>query len=335
LNSIWALQNVWGKSAMLSFIQLAKSQEAPSKLRVEAISAAATKLTLASNGMNSILGLYGDSDPAVQKAAEEALAQARDRKSILSIYGIKSSTSGVMKRLGDMHQATSKYNQRINELLKDSDPKAKKTIAPVDAMLAKLSDNDPNVRLAAAYDLGQLKDGKAVPELVKHLTDESNAVVKAAARSIAMLAPLQKPDLKIITPLITNENPVTREQVAYLIGEFGDTDAYDKLVEVAIKEENMRVTRRMAKTLIRTNALQALPTLRSMLIKSSLKSSQTAIECIKAMESFGDPAIPYLIFCMKSKNNNVKSAALYALKSVTGEDFGLQQADWEKWHSTQ
>ena len=331
IGSIWGLVDVWGNNVMSTLIKIAKDKTEESEIRVAAIRTCGSKITIGSSEMYKIMSLSGDDDKNVARAVNEALEEARPKASILDIYGIKDKTATVTNKLSKVMMAHARNQQRIIDMVKEIDGAEKKEIKPIDAMSAKMKDRSAEIRMAAAYDLGQLGDGAAVPLLVKHLTDSDPDVICVSAKSIVRLSDKQKPDMKRILKLLKNKRPIVREQAIYIIGSIGDISAYEVVMEIADKEDNMRVIQSIAKMLVNADGKKALPLLNKLLRKSEGISNPAATECIKSMVSFGESATFYLIHCLSSTNDNVKRATVKALKDVSGRDYGNDTEKWKKW----
>ncbi len=314
-------------------IKIATDKNAPTKLRVPAILSLGNHLVVGSKFMGTILALYGDKDEQVRAAAKMALAMSRKRDNILSLYGMGKMGVHLVKSLGKMQEAVSAHNRRLQELVDDngSRPKRRKAKPLFEVIAAKLNAKNPDTKMAAAYDLAQLGNGKAVPLLMPLLTDSDDDVINVAAKSIAQLASKQAPDQKKLIALLNNSNPNTREQAVFLIGETGNTTAYNAVIRYSSSENNMRVIAAMAQVLMRTEASKALPVLATLLKKSEMSSNTTASSCLKSMKSFGEPAIPYLRPFVKSKNLNIRQLVIKTLAAISGRNYGSDMKKWRKW----
>jgi hypothetical protein len=197
-------------------------------------------------------------------------------------------------------------------------------------MLAKLDGNDSDSRLAAAYDLGQLGDGKAVPDLVRHLTDADSRVRGVAARSIVKLSSVIRPDMTEIRKLLGHEDMLVREQASFIIGELKDSNSFAVLMKAAEQEQSRRVAVNMANTFKLIGDPSCLPTLARMLDRFQ-ENDETAVACVKAIASFNKQAIHQLTAVLDSKNAKVQKAALVELKEICGVDFGTDKTRWEQW----
>lgn len=331
IGAIWGLVDVWYDNYLPALIKIAQDDTEESEIRVAAIRTSGSKLSIGTKEMYAIMSLYGDDDPKVRKAAEDAMEESRDKASIFDLYGIKDKAAKVSNNLGKVMMAHAKNQQKIMDMVKEIDGPEHKEVKPIEAMSAKLEDEKPEIRMAAAYDLGKLGDGAAVPKLVKSLKDDDPDVAGVAAKSIVKLADKQKPDMKEIIKLLKDQRPYVREQAVFIIGKIGNPLVYQVVMENAKRETNARVMLVTARMLVNAEGKKALPVLRELLAKSEETHSPTAIQCIKSMSSFGEPAAPYLVDSLASTNDNVKRAAIAALKNISGRDYGDDTAKWEKW----
>jgi len=328
--AIHAVVEAWGEGTMKAIMGIAKDENEDIDIRIAAIQAMEMKLTLGSPSMYEVIRLSSNKDPRIKKTAQDALKNSRSHASILGLYGLKERASVVNKELSGVLQKHAKNQQDIMNMINEMNPEVKKEKTPFEVISEKLRDKSAETRLAAAYDIGELGDGKAVSVLVGLLTDEDPDVVSVAAQSIVKLSPT-KPDTKKLIPLLKNPGPVIREQAVYLIGESGDPLALEMVILKAKDEENMLVIAMIAETLKKAERSKALPLLDDLLKKSAEKSNTTAISCIKSMQSFGKPAARHLIPYLKSTNQNIKNAALAALSEMSGREYGDDIEKWKKW----
>ena len=136
-------------------------------------------------------------------------------------------------KAGEVVKMNADHQKELMDVMDEDAKTEKKEITPLEAMIAKLNGNEPESRLAAAYDLGQLGDGRAVPELVKHLTDADSRVRGVAARSIVQLSSVARPDMTEIRKLLGNEDMLVREQSSFIIGELKDSGSISFLIKAA------------------------------------------------------------------------------------------------------
>lgn len=333
LEAIKAINAVRGKCCTPTLVEIAKDTDEPSKIRVAAINALGDRIIMESPAMQDILTLFGDDDEDVAAAANRALGKARTRDSILDFYGIslnKAIVGKAYEQIGKIKQLRSKYNKQLEKLSNET-PGAPKPVDPVVTILKKLDDKDAAVRMAAAYDLSKLNDGRAVPALEKHLTDPNNSVRKVSAKAIVILAPKKKPNMRNIRQLLNQEDFLIREQAVYIIGALDDTDSLDNLLRLSEEETSTRVQAMLAKAYKKFGDKRSIPTLATMLKRSADKSPSTALACIKTLNTFEKDAVPYLINSIDVDNKKVQKKVIESLKEICGEDFGDDKEKWKSW----
>jgi len=315
-----------------TLLKIAENHNLPSALRVTAVEILGNRISLINPSMKNILELYADDNREVAQAAAKALVKIREPSQVLSFYGIKDAVSKVYGKIGDIKLQEAERNRRVMELFDDTpDSSRQKQLTPLEAMLKKLHSQDVGERAAAAYDLGQLGDGKAVPELVKNLTDSDNNVRRVSTRSVILLAPKQAPDLTYIRSLLNNPELLIREQAVYILSELQDRQSVPELIALAGREESPRVQSELARALGRSGDVTALPALESLFIRCRENSFSTAMACLKAMSKFEKPALPFLINLLETKDHDLNSAVVTSLKEISGEDFGNDQSKWTAW----
>jgi len=128
-----------------------------------------------------------------------------------------------------------------------------------DRLLVQDTRQDPDVRLAAIWTLERLKDTRAVPTLLRALTDEHPAVRQAAAMSLGLLD-----DNRAVSPLIaalqTDMDNGVRKAAAYALRWLRDASAVGPLLRTLQNEsEDAAVRGEAAESLGELNARQALP----------------------------------------------------------------------------
>jgi len=328
-----AITAAWGAGTMEIMLNIAKDQTEKTELRVAAIQAIENNLTLDSMSMFEIIKLSSSQNRAIKEASEAALKNSRSHSSILGLYGLKKKASIVNNQLAKVLQQSAKNQQIAMKMAMEisNGTVIEKAKSPIEIISEKLKDKKTEIRMAAAYDLGKMNDGKAVPVLLNALSDSDPDVVCVAAESILKLSSKQKPDRKKLLKLLKNPEPVIREQTIYLISESGDTEALKSLLFTAEHEKNMLVIKMIAKGLKHIAPEDALPSLKKLLDRSLDKSNDTSLMCIKSMQTFGKQAAPYIIPYITSSNTNIKKAAITALKELSGRDYGSNIKKWEHW----
>ncbi len=335
LKAAEGLKKVWGFDQLFAVIDLAKNIHAPSELRVAALRALAGRIPFESPRMSDIIQLYADPDQKVAAAAAECLKSSRTADSLFDFYGIKGVVAKAVTKAGEVVKLNADHQKELMDMMAEDDgvKYEKKEVTPLDAMLSKLNGNDPECRLAAAYDLGQLGDGKAVPELVKHLTDTDSRIRGVAARSIVKLSTVTRPNMAEIRKLLGNDDMLVREQASFIIGELKDSDSLSVLMKAAEQERSRRVAVNMADALRQIGDPSCLPTLGRMLDRFQ-ENDETATACINAVSSFNKQAVRQLIAALDSKNVKVRQSAVEELKEICGVDFGVDKARWEQWEKS-
>ncbi|HCU37582.1 MAG TPA: hypothetical protein DGT21_19765 [Armatimonadetes bacterium] len=158
-------------------------------------------------------------DQSARKWAAEALGDIGDRSVALEL----------VKRLTDQNIEVQRAAvTALGEL------KNKRTIEP----LVEVLDTD-NVELAkaAAEALGKIRSSIAIEPLIRALSSPSVDVQRAAAESLKAVGPECVPPLLIE---LQSRDYIVRRWVVEILGEIGDDDARDGLIN-ALSDENSRV----------------------------------------------------------------------------------------------
>ena len=337
ISAIQAIPDAWTRTTMKELLQIAENKEKDEHLRAAAISAMGTKISVGMPAMNAIIKFYGDDSAVVRKAAEDALKNARTQASILDIYGISGSAASTAQAMGKMQKAVADNQRRLMDALKAINGPVvekkveKKNPTPLEIIAKKLKSTSSEERLAAAYDLGRLGDGKAVPLLLKTLIDPDSDIVRVAGRSIQALYSKNPPNDSELIPLLKHVNPTTREQAILILSHSDTSESFDAISALAKREKNMRVLRSLAKTMKNQKASDALPLLDALLTQSADKSASTAKTCVKSMKYFGEDAAQYLIKHLRTSNKSIKTAIVSTLEEISGRSYGNDVNKWRKW----
>lgn len=330
--AVKALKFFVGASVTPTLLSIAENRKLAPPLRIAAIEVLSERVSLINPGMKNILALYADENREVAQAAARALTKIREPNQVLSFYGIKEAVGRAYAKIADIKLKEAERNKVMMDLINDTpDSGRQKADTPQQAMLKKLQSLDAGERAAAAYDLGQLGEGGAMPELVRCLTDRENNVRRVSARSIVLLAPKQPPDLAYIRALLHDPESLIREQAVYILGELQDKKAVPELIALARQEESARVQAELTKALSRTGDAAAIPALEEIFNRSKGNSASAALASLKAMARFEKPAVPFLINSLETKDRELNSAAAGYLKEITGEDFGVDKQKWAEW----
>ena len=332
MEAVKALKFFVGATVIPTLFNIAGNRNLKPPLRIAAIQTLSEKISLINPLMKDILALYADENREVAQAAAKALAKIRQPNQVLSFYGIKEAVGRAYEKIADIKIKEAERNKVMMDLINDTpDSGRQKAPTPLEAMLKKLQSHDAGERAAAAYDLGQLGEGGAVPELVKSLTDRENDVRLVSARSIVLLAPKQTPDLTYIRCLLGDPESLIREQAVYILGELQDKKSVPDLVAMAGRETSTRVQTELTKALARSGDASVIPALEDIFNRNKENSTSTALAGLKAMAKFEKPAVPYLINSLETKDRELNSAAAEYLKEITGEDFGSDKQKWTEW----
>ena len=113
-----------------------------------------------------------------------------------------------------------------------------KTQGDVEGLIEALSyEKDENVRLAAAWALGEMGDQRAIEPLINALQDQQR-VKEAAAKSLGEIGDAQA--VQALTTILHDDNWEVRGTVAKSLGKIGDQRAIQALIR-SVEDENETV----------------------------------------------------------------------------------------------
>jgi HEAT repeat protein/DNA-directed RNA polymerase subunit RPC12/RpoP len=326
----------FNSSALLgAILAIAENHQLPAPLRAAAVETLGEKMSIINPLMKNMLNLYADDSPEVARAAANALAKIRQGEALFGIYGMKAAGKA-FGHIAEIKAKEAERNREMMELINDSPTERKvKELSPLEAILIKLNSGEPETRAAAAYDLQILGDTKAVPELIKLISDKDNNLRRIAARSIiALAAQSPPPNLQPVQELLRSKDSLIREHAAYIIGELRDRNALPALLQAADNEESQRVQLEYIRALTRIADPAALPALETICRRNLENRPALATTAIESMEKFGKPAVPYMA---RQFDNNpppaIRDFIIQQLKDITGEDFGADKQKWLNWLS--
>jgi HEAT repeat protein len=224
---------------------------------------------------------------------------------------------------------------RLIDVLSDEDPRiryaAAEALGPtrdpraVGALLKVMSDPDPYVRCYAAQALARIGDPRAVRAVLALLKD-ANQEVRQAARSA--MAFIEGPtDLQALAEALGDKNAAMREAAVMGLDQAGNEGV--PLLVNALKDEAESIRERTAQALLRIGDPRAVGPL-----VARLKEEHQAVKlaAIKSLVRIGRPeAVPSLIDTLLDTDRPVWGDALMALRTLTGQGFGGDPAEWRHW----
>ena len=164
-----------------------------------------------------------------------------------------------------------------------------------DVVANALDDKDADVRMVAALDLVSIRDARAAPVLIAFLRGNDLFRRQHAADALGELR-----DPVAVPPLIAALRGADwdlREPAAGALGAIGDARAVPPLIQ-ALKSQD--------------------PSLR--------------IRAAGALGEIGDrSAVPALIAALRHPDEYTRESAAEALRTLTGQDFGEDPAQWRAW----
>ncbi|MEP6589913.1 MAG: M56 family metallopeptidase [Gemmatimonadota bacterium] len=181
----------------------------------------------------------------------------------------------------------------------------------VNALIARLRDEDAQVRQAAARSLGRLEDARAVPGLIGALKDDDAKVRASAADALA-----QFEDPRAIPPLVallSDGNPEVRQQALGALGNFDKGIPSAPIVRL-LDDADADIRNQAAHLLARIGDHAAGPALVKLVRDPSVDVRQGAIDALGEMrEASAGPAI---LGALSDANADVRRSALQALEQL-------------------
>lgn len=222
--------------------------------------------------------------------------------------------------------------------LHDSDPNVRMTAIEVMARLKDsrvvktlvyaLMDKDWIVRRTAADSLGDMNSSLAVEPLMSSLLEDENSIVRiAAAYALGKIR-----DFRAVSALITALNKDSysgvRDAAATMLGEWKHPETIRWLIYALRDEQHWEVRDRAALALVKIGT-PAIESLLDALHHYDLQVQKKVIYVLGKLNDFR--AVEPLIEILGDKDSHLRNDAGFALRNITGEDFGEDQIQWQYW----
>ncbi len=197
----------------------------------------------------------------------------------------------------------------------------------VEPLIAALNDDLSRVRSIAAHTLGEIGDAHAVEPLIAALNDDSYQVRSQAAHALARIG-----DARAVDPLIAALNDVSshvRSAAARALARIGDARAVDPLTAVLEDADSEHERSGAARALGGIADARAVePLITALKDRNRRVRSQAAA----ALGNIGDAhAVEPLISVLEDESSGARRAAERALGEIAKQDFGQDQARWQRW----
>jgi len=160
-------------------------------------------------------------DPACGPAAARAVDRLYEND-LMRVYGIGG--KGIGRALGELNDALRQHNKAVEDLL-GAGPGLPKEKEPVEAAIDRLASTDRATRMAACYELGKLKNPRAVKPLLALLPDPGVCEIAAFA-----LTEVGARECKAeLVGLLSHATPDARRSAARVLGRLGDASVVPDL----------------------------------------------------------------------------------------------------------
>jgi HEAT repeat protein/beta-lactamase regulating signal transducer with metallopeptidase domain len=182
----------------------------------------------------------------------------------------------------------------------------------VEALVARLQDENADVRSAAAHSLGQLKDARAVPGLIGALKDSDPRVRASAAGA---LADLEDPRaIPALAALIGDAVADVRENALDALSHFEDEQLPAAAIIRSLADPVAEVRHKAAQLAGKLRDRSATPALVKLVGDPSSDVRQAAIEAIGEMK---DPAAAAAVIPgLSDSNADVRVHAIHAMEEL-------------------
>jgi len=176
--------------------------------------------------------------------------------------------------------------------------------AVIPALAAALSGNDFRLQLKACETLGQLGTDAAstVPELLKHLKDDNELVVRAATTALGEIHAEPTTVLPALNALLQRKSDAVRIVAVRAIAEYGPEAGNSvSLMLNLLSDENMMLRASAADALGRTGDSRG-EVIEALIKALSDEKAPVTLRAANALSNLGAPAVPALVQKLADKN---------------------------------
>ncbi len=329
---------------------VASEQKNSSALRVAALEALGDgHIVTIGPALNRMMRLAGDMDLAVGEAATSALARQRSREAIFTEYRLGAVGSNVVGAVSGINRQVADRNRQLMAMAEAeengeraetaTDAATRPAVDPAKVVAAKLASPDVEVRLTAAYDLGQVAGPSAVAPLTRALADSDGGVRRVAAHSLVLVATKETVPWAPIAELLDNPDAGIRADAARALGSLEAHEAVALLAEHLTNEHATAPRLALVEALGRCRDAAGLPALRhTWIVAGTAAQADLALACVTAFgvnKAYAGAALPDLVLALDHPSRAVREAAGTALNTATGTVLGTDAARWRVWLAKQ
>lgn len=227
-----------------------------------------------------------------------------------------------------------------------------------------LINSRPQMRVAALFALGKMKDAESVRPIRTMFTDTAPEVRLAAATAVAEigdaasvdaahdavvagappldgflrllgLAKSTKSAAFIRARLLEDSDPLARAQAAWALGEIKDVDSASDLEHALLKDQTATVRAECATALGKLKLPSSADALKRICLNDNSEARAAALAALGEFPA--GTSVPFLIKGALGGNSGNLSAdeikaVLDSLRKLTHQDFGAESAKWLEWY---
>lgn len=261
-----------------------------------------------------------------KKASRRALTL---RAFVLSVLGVlfillPLATASIQEKQSKVESVTLLYGKNLNELISDlqnRNPEVRLQAAwalgdrendsAVPALIKALKDKDPEVRGMVAWALGEIKDKRAMVPLSESLDDENSYALEMMVKALGEFE--DETAVEPLAQVFKEENPDVRTAVVWAMGEIEGQEAFEIVVK-ALKDSSGQVREMAVSVLADFETRAALEELKFMLNDKEAGVRAEAAKSLGILES--REAVSALVQALNDREAKVRLMAAWALGEI-------------------
>jgi len=290
-----------------------------------------------------LLGMLSDAAPEIRAGAAEGLGRLGDRRAVEPLLkalhdndpGVQARAARALGRLGDPRATEPLIELTLSDVIDEVSVRSAEALArltdpsAIKGLVAALQDKSEKTnerRRRAVRALGNLTGPQTLEPLAAAVKDQSVAVRKEAVKALSKLDDPRSAD--ILMDALRDSSPYVRSASATALGQIRNPRAVEPLM-AALADSDASVRSKVIKALGEIGDRRATARILPLLQEKDASIRLAAADSLTRMCDAS--CVEPLITALKDKDVRVRAAVATALAQSTGQSFGEDRKQWEKW----